>query len=384
MSEPDSTNIKEEYELWKKNCRYMYDFVSETALTWPSLTVQWLPHMGVGDKQEAKLLLGTHTSGEDKNYVKIGATRLPNGKSASNGGVKVSSVVKITKKFEADSEINRARYMPQDSNIAATIDGDGACHIYHLDESQGMQTFRPHTKNGYGLSWNPHSTGLLLTSSDDKTIAMSNIVRLGTDVLERFTKHSDIVNDVKWHPHDSNVFGSVSDDKRLLIYDHREKNTKVSEYLNPNSDGINCLTFSPYSQNLVAVGNTDSSVNLVDLRNLERLLHTMMGHGDGVTCMEFSPSKDGILATGSQDRRIFVWDLLKIGEEQLQEDAEDGSPEIFMMHAGHTGAITDLSWCPFKDWTIASVADDNIVQLWKINDTLTSSDTIDTADQVLE
>ena len=65
-----------------------------------------------------------------------------------------------------------------------------------------------------------------------------------------------------------------------------------------------------------------------------------------------------------------VWDLFKIGEEQQQEDAEDGCPELFMMHAGHTGSVTDLSWCPYKDWTIGSVADDNIVHLWEVGKSL--------------
>lgn len=92
-----------------------------------------------------------------------------------------------------------------------------------------------------------------------------------------------------------------------------------------------------------------------------------MGHTEGITCMEFSPHNDGILATGGLDRRLILWDLFKIGEEQQQEDAEDGCPELFMIHAGHTAGVTDLSWCPFKEWTIGSVADDNIVHLWEVS-----------------
>ena len=95
-----------------------------------------------------------------------------------------------------------------------------------------------------------------------------------------------------------------------------------------------------------------------------------MGHSDSIT-YQFGvtlPIKDGMLASGSQDRRLILWDLFKVGEEQAQEECRRyGCPELFMMHAGHTGAVTDLSWCPYKDWTIGSVADDNIVHLWEID-----------------
>lgn len=372
--------IKDEYELWRKNCRYMYEFVSETALTWPSITVQWLPeHEEVNNIINAKLLLGTHTSGEDKNYLKVASTKLPNFGPAFEGTKpKVSSIIKISQKFQNHSEINRARYMPQDPSIVATIDGQGEINLFNLKDGVPVGHWEPHTENGYGLSWNAFERGLLLSGSDDKSVVLSDINKLaqGDPVVFKSEVHTDIVNDVKWHSFDRNLFGSVSDDEKLLIFDTRTPQKPVSGYYSEGSKGINCLSFSPFSRNLVAIGNTNSNVKLLDLRMLTStpstagLLHTMMGHGDAITCMEFSPTKDGILATGSQDRRVILWDLSKIGEEQVQEDAEDGCPEIFMMHAGHTGSVTDLSWCSYMDWTLASLADDNIVHLWQVNNSL--------------
>lgn len=39
--------INEEYKTWKKNAPFLYDLMLSEALSWPTLTVQWLP-----DKQE--------------------------------------------------------------------------------------------------------------------------------------------------------------------------------------------------------------------------------------------------------------------------------------------------------------------------------------------
>lgn len=383
---PDEDNtqreltIKEEYQLWRKNCRYMYEFVNETALTWPSLTIQWLPQFTTENGQiDAKLLLGTHTSGEETNYLKLASTQVPENSSVK----KTSSRIKIIKKFENNLEINRARYMPQDPKIVATINGEGKVDIYDLEEKSSIQHLEPHTANGYGLSWSPFKKGHLLTASDDHSVAITDISK-PTEVFRNNDTHKDIVNDSKWHNFDENIFGTVSDDKYLYLYDTRLDSKKpVSSYFSADSNGINSLSFSPFLKNLVAIGNTNSNINLLDLRK-NSLLHTMMGHSDSITCLEFSPHKDGIIASGSQDRRLIIWDLFKIGEEQQQEDAEDGCPELFMMHAGHTGAVTDLSWCPFKDWTIGSVADDNIVHLWEVSKGLINDEVKEMKDDDLE
>lgn len=392
--EQPEVNVREEYELWRKNCRYMYEFVSETALTWPSITVQWLPEHQTNDVIDAKLLLGTHTSGEDQNYLKLASTQLPNLNYVSTDGTKpkANSKIKITKKFETSCEVNRARYMPQDSNTVATIDGNGEIDLFNLEQGSSLGHIKPHLENGYGLSWNPFTKGLLLSSSDDKSIVLSDVNKL--DASEGFVfrskLHKDIVNEVKWHLFDQNLFGSVSDDLQVLLYDLRAPEKSVSGFHCEGSNGVNSLSFSPFSRNLLAVGNANSNIVLSDLRKLSGTaekhaqLHTMMGHGDAITCLEFSPHTDGIIASGSQDRRVIIWDLSKIGEEQAQEDAEDGSPEILMMHAGHTGPVSDLSWCPFNDWTLASVADDNIVHLWEISESIVHEELVILNDDDLE
>lgn len=381
----DEQSIKDEYDLWRQNCRYMYEFVNETALTWPSLTVQWLPeHTQEDDVINAKLLLGTHTSGEDTNYLKVATTTLP------INNLKKQNRLKITKKIKNEFEINRARYLPQDSNIVATINGGGHIDLYNLDNDAVVEHFQPHTENGYGLSWSPHKKGLLLTASDDQTVALTDIADVSKQVFVN-TSHGDIVNDTKWHAFDENLFGSVSDDGYIHLFDVRTPEKPTSLFHSPESKGVNTLAFSPFSQNLLAIGSTNSNISLLDIRKLGTspastlgLLHTMMGHLDSITSLEFSPFKDGVVASGSQDRRLIIWDLFKIGEEQAQEDAEDGCPELFMMHAGHQGAVTDFSWCPYKDWTLATVSDDNIIHIWEMSKGLLEEPKLDLKDGDLE
>ena len=394
--EVDTENvIKDEYKLWRENCRYMYEFVSETALKWPSITVQWLPEYSNNQDEgsiSSQLLLGTHTSGQEANYLKLASTQLPVEAGNSN---KVNSRIKITRKMENNYEINRARYMPQDANTVATINGHGEVDIYKLndDTKKSVCHLTNHNDNGYGLSWNGFKSGYLATGSDDKSVIIQEISdQNDAKQVMKLENHQDIVNDVKWHKFNENLLASCSDDKCVNLYDIRDHKKPVSQFYSKDSEGINSLAFSPFSQNLMAIGNANSNINLLDMRTMTAkpqsqsgLLHTMMGHSDAITCLEFSPTKDGIVASGSQDRRLMVWDLAKIGEEQAQEDAEDGCPELFMMHAGHTGGVTDLSWCPYKDWTLSSVADDNIIHVWEVSKGLLNSEvTQDISDSELE
>jgi histone-binding protein RBBP4 len=66
--------VEEEYKVWKKNSPFLYDFVMTFSLEWPSLTVQWLPDKSPAPTEHYtshKLLLGTQSDEQDKNYLMI-------------------------------------------------------------------------------------------------------------------------------------------------------------------------------------------------------------------------------------------------------------------------------------------------------------------------
>lgn len=73
--------INEDYKIWKKNTPFLYDIVMTHALEWPSLTAQWLPDVVRSDSRDCsihKILLGTHTSSNEPNYLMVADVLLPN------------------------------------------------------------------------------------------------------------------------------------------------------------------------------------------------------------------------------------------------------------------------------------------------------------------
>ena len=79
-------------------------------------------------------------------------------------------------------EVNRARYMPQNPFFIATKTPSAEVLVFdyskhpsrpdHNGKSQPDLRLKGHEKEGYGLSWNPHIQGHLLSSSEDKTVCL--------------------------------------------------------------------------------------------------------------------------------------------------------------------------------------------------------------------
>ncbi|KAH7858793.1 hypothetical protein Vadar_028125 [Vaccinium darrowii] len=72
--------INEEYKIWKKNTPFLYNLVITPALEWPSLTVEWLPDRDEPPRKDysvQKMILGTHTSENEPNYLMLAQVQLP-------------------------------------------------------------------------------------------------------------------------------------------------------------------------------------------------------------------------------------------------------------------------------------------------------------------
>jgi histone-binding protein RBBP4 len=398
--------INEEYKIWKKNAPFLYDLVMTHALEWPSLTVHWLPDKTIQQNKEfsvQRLILGTHTSDAEQNYLMIARATLPvedtaidtrkydDQKGEVGGFGSVSEKVEIIQKINHEGEVNRARCMPQNPSIIATKTVSSDVLIFDYTKHPSKPTadgkctpnlrLKGHEKEGYGVSWNPQKEGLLLSASDDKTVCMWDIhaVSKANNVLDyslRFEGHASVVEDVAWHAHHSDYFGSVGDDKKLMIWDVRQP-TKPQHNVDAHASEVNCLSFNPFCEFLIATGSADKTVALWDMRNLTSKLHVFNSHTDEVFQVQWSPHFETILASCGSDRRVNVWDLSRIGDEQSAEDAEDGPPELLFIHGGHTSKISDFSWNPNDPWVVASVAEDNILQIWQMAENIYNDDEAD-------
>jgi histone-binding protein RBBP4 len=77
----NEAEVEEEFSVWKRNTPLLYDLFISHPLAWPSLTVQWLPSSPQSHSHPSfnthKLLLATHTSDEEPNYLMLAESSLP-------------------------------------------------------------------------------------------------------------------------------------------------------------------------------------------------------------------------------------------------------------------------------------------------------------------
>lgn len=394
--------IADEYKIWKKNCPFLYDIIMTHALEWPSLTVEWLPDIqrpSGKDYTVQRLVLGTHTSENEQNHLMFAEVRLPSEdaevdarqyeeKNGYGGYGGMSGRLEIVQKINHPGEVNRARHMRQNPNIVATKTASAAVLIFdktkHPSKPAKNGVSNPdiklegHSKEGYGISWSPRREGFLISGSDDAIVCCWDInarpdsSKNTLRALHTFKKHTDVVEDVAWNPHHEQVFASCGDDKQVVIWDLRER--KATKAFEAHGAEVNCLAFNPQSEYLLVTGSADKTAALWDFRNLSAATHSLKGHQDQIFNIQWAPFSESILASCGADRRVNIWDLSKIGEEQTPEDAKDGPPELLFVHGGHTEKISDFSWNSNEEWCIASVADNNVMQVWQPAENIISED----------
>ena len=359
-----------------------------------------------------KVILGTHTSNSEQNYLMVANVTLPSsdaeidarkyedekGELGGFGGVRGRVDIRI--KINHDGEVNRAKYMPQNPFVVATKSPSADVLVFDVskhpsvpaENSKCVPEFRctGHTTEGYGLSWSPLREWHLLSGSDDHQVcfwdlreaASSGSKGTATAAATSVRKgHTDVVEDVQWHNHNENLFGSVGDDKQLLIWDLRQApETTSSAVTDAHSADINCLSFNKSDPFLLATGSSDSTVKLWDMRNMKDALHVLEGHQQDVYQLNWAPFNETILGSCGADRRVHVWDISRIGEEQSAEDKEDGPPELLFIHGGHTSKVSDFSWNENDDWTVCSVSEDNILQIWQMGENIYNDEDEDEGD----
>eukprot|EP00668_Euglena_longa_P038378 GGOE01049381.1.p1 GENE.GGOE01049381.1~~GGOE01049381.1.p1 ORF type:complete len:442 (+),score=143.57 GGOE01049381.1:86-1327(+) len=396
----EERRINEEYKLWKKHTPFLYDLLITHSLEWPSLTAQWLPDRTFDNDKGCnvqRLLLGTHTSGEEQNFLVVASVTLPISTKTeqpfdTNGFSSNCARVEVQHRIPHEGEVNRARYMPQRPDIVATKTVSSQLHVFDLSrpctpsshstsdrgETAPLLRLQGHRKEGYGLMFSPKQEGLLASGSDDHLVCIWDVChalkegRREAPPLGVCQGHTDVVEDVAWHPAEVNLLATVSDDRTLKVWDYRDLK-RAEHSAEAHSAEVNAVQFNPFSQFVLATGSGDRTAALWDMRNLRRRLHSFPCHGE-VFSVQWAPFSETVLATSSADRRIAFWDVARIGKELPPEDAQDGPPELLFIHAGHTSKVSDLSWNAQSgdEWVMASVAEDNILQVWRLAEAIYS------------
>ena len=364
------------------------------------MTCEWLPDKSEpsgSDYSVQKLVLGTQTADGQDNYLLIASVKLPKDEAEVDVGKFDESAqdpngdqyrIAVHTRICHPGEVNRARYNPKNPFLIATKTTSGDVLLFDYSKhptrpnTEGVvvaqATLKGHSAEGYALDWSRVNTNYLASGADDNLVCVWDACS-GSPLGISLVGHTKPVEAVGWSNFNPYSLASVGDDRKILLWDIRSPATPSVTRANAHEGDINAISWSPHTEFLFATSGGDKVVNLWDCRKMDAApIYSLEGaHTSEVTNVNWSPSSEHVIASSGVDRRVVVWDLSRIGDELTSEEAADGPPELLFIHSGHTGRVNDFAWNANEEWMIASVADDNILQVWKMGENVWNSDSDD-------
>jgi cell division cycle protein 20 (cofactor of APC complex) len=187
----------------------------------------------------------------------------------------------------------------------------------------------------------------------------------------------DYVSSVSWVPGDGNFLAVGGSDSVVQLWDVN-KGKKLR-----SMDGHQARVSSmSWNKHILSSGSRDNTIINHDVRIRQHKTATLKGHKGEVCGMKWSP--DGAtLASGGNDNMLCLWD------HRMSATAGSGDPSSHSIYAPrlelneHQAAVKALAWAPFKRNLLASGGGtaDRCIKFWN-TDNGSRLNSIDTGSQV--
>lgn len=379
----------EEYKIWKKQSPFLYDVCVSKAMLSPSASVQWYPSTApykTDSRASAafsaySLLLTSSELVGGPNAVYRAQCELPDEdataamisqRKASEEPIKVVDGVH-NMDLGAGNYAFKARFSQLNPSLVAASCREGVLKYYKNDAFVADLAF--HKKDVFDISWSPHQEALLASVSADGTAAVWDTASAslkhsfaGSNAVGMAESIPAPINAVQFAPLNANELATAGDDRVINFWDLRSSLEKPTRAItDAHGMGVTTLEYSPHNEMLLATGSADGSVSLWDVRMSSASLLGLNVEAGQVNALKWSPSEESVFASGGVDSQVKVWDLSRNHQPETAGEEEEGPPELMFIHGGHMASISDIAWHPTLPWTICSVSEDSLVDIWKIS-----------------
>ena len=243
----------------------------------------------------------------------------------------------------------------QDGSFFVSSSKDTTVRLWKLNSTHHKPNEEPVVYKCHGL--NVRFVGLntegnqFCTSSDDKTVKVWDAGHRNKFITS-LLGHKNWVRCAKYCPKQSNLIASTGDDGLILIHDLRctPKIYPLHSVSGKSNSHFTHLDWYPLSDFLVAVGSSDTSVRVYDIRQ-GNLVQFYESHESPVTSVAFHPNGK-YLASSSSDSFLKIYDLLE-GRVLFTIQAHSGSANCVQFNSSGDSFI--------------SAGHDKIIYLWKSN-----------------
>lgn len=390
MAEPAAEELQkvknEEFKVWKRQSPFLYDVCMTRALPAVATSVQWLPNAPAeapaGFAASRALLAAAGAEREFRIYTTTVDLPDPEAEASLRANVD-SSTVRV---FEPDSVQAAlpaapltARASPLDPQLVGVGMRGGAAAIVNLGDGAAQQ-HKLHAGDVFAVAWSPSEKQLATVGTDGYAYLLDadGTHRMLGDQRAPTGESSPALYCVAYAPASRVEVATAGDDRIIRFWDVRAPQRAVRAITDAHATAVTALEYSAFNDTLVITGSADGAVAVWDARMSSASLVGLQAGAEAVSRVAFSPHDTSVFATGAADGHVRIWDLSMHGYNLASAtDEAEGPAELVFLHGGHLAPITDIAWHPKLPWTLASVAEDSLAQVWRVADKIVDADLAD-------
>lgn len=202
------------------------------------------------------------------------------------------------------SPVHTCVYRSDSKLMACGID-TGDIQLYDVNSRNMLRQLKSHTAAVYSTIFKDDDTAYLYSGSDDSTVKLWNIQT--EQQLSNYTSQTDYVRHIVQHPTMPNIIYTGSYDHTIAMYDTRIDHTGSNKPIQLLQHGspVECMLMM--SSGTLLLGAGENYINIYDLLNNGKCIHTLSNHTKTITslCMDGSNTR---LLSGGLDQHVKIYD----------------------------------------------------------------------------
>ncbi|XBW36492.1 hypothetical protein QEN19_002069 [Hanseniaspora menglaensis] len=382
-------NKQQNYRIWKKNSKILYDYINTNNLKWPSLSVNVLPYVNKAHNDRL-FLITSFTSDqlpEDEKVILTSMRTLNIPKSDLNSFEMENMEFQVIKNIDSKSKKEHGlssnkidttlaakdevikEYKPQNlkNEIEITYSPSEQCNRVAVNMNNPDIFATASTK--FGNIYIYDKTKCVTTNSSVKNLMSSNHVIN----LNGFNASEDVeVTSLEWNNMKQTELASGLSNGLLQVWDLRSSyKTDVTTYHEPTAftvvddTGVNDISYMPDHDSIIAVGCENLYMQLFDTRAQNTILKTLnKNEKNSVNSLQFNPKNSNLIAVGSGDEtgEINIHDIRRIQTPVLTFNHSSENTNNFI---SNNNSISKVQWNPFLPNVLLSAGmEDGLIKIW--------------------